>query len=82
MPFRKGGRDEREGREKDKESKRRFLGMKFPRSPRARSSSVSVLSLDRDRGKPDGGGDFNGAPNPPGREGVGSSPHGPRMAWP
>lgn len=33
--------------------------MKFPLSPRARSSSAGVLGKDWDKGKLDGDGDFN-----------------------
>ena len=33
--------------------------MNFPQNPRARSSSAGVLGKDKDKGKPDGDGDFN-----------------------
>jgi len=81
MPFRMKSRGRQEGKEKDKESRRGFLGMGFPPSPRARSSSAGVLGKDWDKGKPDGDGDINDARKPPGGKGAGSSPTGARMAW-
>ena len=81
MPFRIKSRGRQEGKEKDKESRRLFLGMGFPPSPRARSSSAGVLGTDWDKGKPDGDGDLNNARNPPGGQGAGSRPTEARMAW-
>jgi len=64
MPCGKIGRGGQEGKEKDRESKRGLLRVKFPPSPRARSSA-SVLGKDRDKGKNDGDEDCNNDRNPP-----------------
>jgi len=67
---------------KSMESMTGLLGMEFPPSPGARSSSAGVLCKDRDKGKPDGDGYCNDARNPPpGGKGAGSRPNGARMAW-
>ena len=81
MPFYKRGRGGEEGKEKDRESKRGFLGMNFPPSPRARSSSAGVLGKDRDTSDLDGDGDFSDGRNPLGGKGAGSGPNGARMTW-
>ena len=81
MPFRKSGRGGQEGKEKDGESKRVFIGTNLSQSSRARSSSAGVLGKDRDKGKPDGDGDFNHARNFFGGKGAKSSPNGTRMPW-
>jgi len=81
IPFSKGGRGRQEGKEDDRKSNKGFLGMNFPPSPKTRSSSAGELAKDKDKAKPDGDGDFNGAQNHPGAKGGGSSPTGARMAW-
>jgi len=72
----KGGQ---EGKGKDRESKRGFLGISFPLSPRDHSAAVGVLGKDRDKSKH--GGDFNDVGNLAGGKGAGSSPDGARIAW-
>ncbi|RPA90155.1 hypothetical protein L873DRAFT_1795647 [Choiromyces venosus 120613-1] len=81
MPFRKKPKGGQDGKEKDKESKKGFLGMNFPPSPRARSSSAGVLDKDKDKGKSDKDGDPNDAHNPANGKAAGSSPGAARMAW-
>ncbi|CAZ83056.1 unnamed protein product [Tuber melanosporum] len=83
MPFRKKGGGRQEGKEKEKEyeSKRGFLGMNFPPSPRARSSSAGVLGLGKGKGKPGRDGDLNDADNPAGGKGPGSSSSAAKIIW-
>ncbi|KAG0633533.1 hypothetical protein HOY80DRAFT_1104625 [Tuber brumale] len=81
MPFRKKGGGCQEGKEKDKESKRGFLGMNFPPSPRARSSSAGVLGMGKDKGKPGRDGDINDAHIHTCGKGLGSSPGAAKMIW-
>ncbi|PWW77832.1 hypothetical protein C7212DRAFT_362443 [Tuber magnatum] len=82
MLFRKKDKGGQAGKEKDKELKRGFLGMNFPPSPRARSSSTGVLGQDKEKGKLDRDGDLNDAQNPAGGKGPASSPSAGRMSWP
>jgi len=51
VPIRKKSRGGQEGKKKDRGSKKGFLGMNFPPSPRARSSSAGVLGKDKDKDK-------------------------------
>jgi len=81
VPIHKKSRGGQEGKEKDRGSNKEVLGMNFPPSPRARSSSAGVLGKDRDKDKSDGDGDLNESPNPAGGRGAGSNTDGGRMAW-
>ena len=63
-PIREKSRERREGKEKDRGSKKGFLGMNFPPGPRARSSSAGVLGKDKGKGKSDGDGGLSESQNP------------------
>ncbi|CUS14992.1 unnamed protein product [Tuber aestivum] len=82
MLFRKKCRGGRGGEDKDRESKRGFLGMSFPPSPRARSSSAGVLDKDKEKDKLDRGGALNNPQCPAGGNAQGSNPSAERMSRP
>ena len=70
VPSRKKSRERQEGKEKDRGSKKRFLGMNFPPSPMTRSSSAGVLGKDKGKGESDGDGALNESQNPAGGKGA------------
>jgi len=70
VPSRKKSRERQEGKEKDRGSKKGFLGMNFPPSPRARSSSAGIFGKDKGKGESDGDGDLNESHNPAGGKGA------------
>ena len=75
------GRARQKGRGSDGKLKRGFLGMNFPQSPRARSSSGGVLGKDSDKGISDKGGDFKNSRYSSGGKAARSNPNRARMAW-